>query len=319
VAAVLAILGSLLIAIAVLPETEERRLLVATDAGRMGCVYAAQAVYALTFTHLYLARHEWFDGLLKPYWPFIVMAIAFGGVGISEFFARRKHRVLSEPFGRTSVLLPLLPAIGWWVEAARGAPTTDYSLVMFVVGLLYVLVAMTRHSLASAVAASVSGNIALWSLMHDRGFDFVEHPQFWLIPPALSALAGAQLNQTRLTKEQLTAVRYVSMLVIYLSSTSEIFITGLDTLWPPLILASLSIIGVLAGMALHIRPFIYLGASFVFLSMVTMVWHASRRFEQVWPWWAFGICVGLAMLVFFGLFEKRRGKLAALVEGRIEK
>jgi hypothetical protein len=48
--------------------------------------------------------------------------------------------------------------------------------------------------------------------------------------------------------------------------------------------------------------------------MITMVWHASNKLDMVWPWWAFGICVGLAMLVLFGLFEKKRPEITALVE-----
>ena len=72
--------------------------------------------------------------------------------------------------------------------------------------------------------------------------------------------------------------------------------------------------GVLVGIAFQIRAFLYLGTSFVFLSMVTMVWHASRAFGQVWPWWVFGICVGLGMLVLFGLFEKKRTEITAIIE-----
>jgi hypothetical protein len=47
--------------------------------------------------------------------------------------------------------------------------------------------------------------------------------------------------------------------------------------------------------------------------MITMVWHASRSLGQVWPWWAFGILMGLAMLTFFGIFEKKRPEITALV------
>lgn len=311
VAVVLGLLAATLISMAVAPS---KRHDATSETLRMAYVYAAQVVLALAFGHMYLTRPEWFDSLLRPYWPYIVMAIAFVGVGLSEWLQRYKLRVLSEPLSRTGVFLPLLPALGWWVEASRGEPTTDYDMVMFVVGLLYVVVSVCRQSALSAAAAGVAGNIALWALMADRGWNFAAHPQFWLIPPALSVLVGTQLNRHRLSTEQLTAIRYVCILVVYLSSTSEIFITGVTSIWPPLILAALAVCGVLAGMALQIRAFLYLGTSFVFLSMVTMVWHASKTFGQVWPWWAFGICVGLAMLVFFGLFEKKRAEITVLVE-----
>lgn len=316
VAGVLLAFAGGLVALAVSPDLAQRRGWQATETFRMGYVYAAQVVLALVFAHLYLTRPTWFDGFLRPYWPFIVMAIAFGGVGLGEMFQRMKLRVLAEPLGRTGAFLPLLPALGWWIESLSGEPTTDYALVMFVVGLLYVLHSICRQSTLSAVAAGLAGNVALWALLAKReGFAFVDHPQFWLIPPAISVLAAVQVNQRRLREEQLTAVRYICMLVIYLSSTAEIFITGIgESTWPPLMLMAIAVLGVLAGIALQIRAFLYVGTGFVLLSMITMVWHASNALNEVWPWWAFGICVGLAMLVLFGLFEKKRPEITALVE-----
>lgn len=315
VALVLALLAAALVVLAIYRGAEGGVAWLTRDDQRMACVYGAQLVLALAFGHLYLTRSVWFDGLLRPYWPFVVMALAFGGVGISEWMQRLKQRVLAEPLQMTSMFLPLIPAIGWWIEALRGEPTTDYALVMFVVGLLYVIVSALRQSTTSAIFAGVAGNIALWSLMHDSGFNFTQHPQFWLIPPAVCVLAAAQVQQRRLSAEQLAAARYLCMLVIYLSSTSEIFITGIgDSLWQPMALATLAVLGVIAGIVLQVRAFLYLGTSFVFLAVVTMVWHAAQSLHHVWPWWAFGICLGLAILVFFGLFEKKKVEITAFVD-----
>ena len=52
-------------------------------------------------------------------------------------------------------------------------------------------------------------------------FSFAEHPQFWLIPPALSVLVAAQVNRRKLAPEMLAAIRYAATIVLYLSSTSE--------------------------------------------------------------------------------------------------
>jgi len=98
--------------------------------------------------------------------------------------------------------------------------------------------------------------------------------------------------------------------VIYLSSTSEIFINGLgEKLWPPIVLAVLAVGGILVGMMLQIRAFLYLGIVFLLLALVTMVSHAHQRFEHVWPWWAFGFSLGVAILVMFGLFEKKKKEM----------
>jgi hypothetical protein len=113
-----------------------------------------------------------------------------------------------------------------------------------------------------------------------------------------------------LSAEQLTALRYICVLAIYLSSTSEVFVQGLgQTLWPPMILALLSVGGMFLGIVLQIRAFLFLGAGFVLLSIVSMVWHASIAIDHTWPWWAFGIGLGVCILIFFGFFEKQRPEI----------
>ena len=93
IAVVLVALIAGLISLAVLPGRDP---LVLSETGRQGYVYAAEATAALLFAHLYVCRPEWF-GLLRPYWPFVVMGIAFLGVGAAELFQRCRIRVLAEP------------------------------------------------------------------------------------------------------------------------------------------------------------------------------------------------------------------------------
>jgi hypothetical protein len=136
----------------------------------------------------------------------------------------------------------------------------------------------------------------------------------WIIPPALCVLAAAQLNRTQLRASQLTGIRYASMVLIYLSSTVEMFVTGVgDSILAPMLLAGLAVIGAMMGIVMQIRAFLYLGTSFLFLSIVTMVWHASTHINHSWPWWAFGIGLGLAILAMFGVFEKRRQDILQVI------
>jgi hypothetical protein len=253
-----------------------------------------------------------FHGRIRQYWPYILMAIAFAGVGVGELLQRRGVRVVSDPLQRTGSFLPLVPALGMWVIAAE---RTNYSVLLFVVGLLYLLLAFTRRSALCAAAAVVAGNGALWSLFRQTDFTFAEHPQLWLIPPAVCALVAGQLNRRRLSAAQLTGLRYASVLVIYLSSAGEMFLRGIgESLWPPMILAVLSVAGVFVGMVLQVRAFLYLGSSFVLLAVVSMVWHASQVIHHSWPWWAFGIGLGVGILVLFGVFEKKRPELLAWIQ-----
>ncbi len=306
VVVVLVAMAAGLISLALLPSRVWREL---NDRQRRICVYAAEVVATLLFAHVYMCKPALFAGFFRPYWPYVVMALAFAGVAVGELFQRSGLRVLSDPLQRTSAFLPLIPALGFWIVVAE---KTDYSMVLFAAGVVYVLLSALRRSALSGVAAVMAGNAGLWSLLADSGLAFWQHPQFWLVPPAASALIAGQINRRRLKPAQLAALRYAGVLVIYLSSTSEIFLRGVgESLWPPMILAALSVAGVFVGIILQVRAFLYLGTSFVMLSVISMVWHAQRAIDHVWPWWAFGIGLGIGILVIFGLFEKKRTEITA--------
>ena len=297
-----------LLAIAVLPKHDPLSL---SLEGRQGYVYAAQGVLALLGVHVYLSMPWLFEfGILK-YWPYLAMILAFGGVGVAHLLKKRELQVLAQPIFNTGVLIPIVTAAGFWAVDSRA----DAALVMLLAGLLYLAITIVDQSVWSAVAAIVFGNLALW-LFYDKfpGLAFFTHPQLWLIPPALSVLVAAQVNKHRLSEGQLAMLRYVSLVAIYLSSTSEIFISGLgQRLLPPMILAVLAVLGIFAGMMFQVRAFLYLGSVFLLLAMITMVAHAQQRLDHVWPWWAFGLIMGTAILVMFGLFEKRRSDMQAIV------
>ncbi len=315
VAIVLVGLAAALISLAALPGRDPLNL---SESGRMVYVYAAEAVLSLLFVHIRLTMPELFRGYLLPYWPFIVMVIAFVGIGVGEMLAKLRMNVLSEPLRRTGIFLPLLPAIGYWVhveQMGRASIVGEYSTVLFFIGLLYIVLAMWRQSFLYGALAGLAGNGALWALLHEHGFEILAHPQMWLIPPAVSVLGAAQINRDRLSEAQLTAIRYLAVTVIYVSSTGEMFLQGVgESLWLPMVLAALSVLGVFAGILMRVRAFLYLGASFLLLSLVSMVWHAARNIGHVWPWWAFGIALGLAILALFGVFEKKRNEVLGVLE-----
>jgi hypothetical protein len=278
-------------------------------------VYGAQVVAALTFAHLYLSRPEWFSGVFAKYWPYIVMAIAFGGVGLGELFHRLRIRVLAEPFTRSGSLLPLLPAIGIWQFAGASSRPT----LLFAVALLYALVAMLRRSIVGGLTAAIAGNAALLVLMAEQGVEFRSNPQFWLIPPAVSVLVATHVNRRRLDEQSLTAIRYFAMLVIYVSSSYEVFYRGFtdelwQSLWPPMLLIVLSVAGVLTGMLLRIRAFLYLGTAFVLVAITSIIHHSAQSIDQIWPWFCFGMALGVAGLLLFGVFELKRPEILRYVE-----
>jgi hypothetical protein len=65
---------------------------------------------------------------------------------------------------------------------------------------------------------------------------------------------------------------------------------------------------------MQIRAYLYLGSVFVLVSLVSMVAHASRSIDHIWPWWAFGIGLGVAILILFGYFESRRAQILVVID-----
>jgi len=283
-----------------------------SERGRTLYVYAAEAFGALLFLHIRVTMPWLFRGWFMQFWPLVVMGIAYLGVGLGEVFLRRRQRVLSEPLQTTGVLLPLLPVLGFWSVGSQ----VHYSLLLLSIGVLYASMSVLRRSSLYGILAAVAANGSLWYLLHDTGgLAFLDHPQLWLIPPALSALIAGYINRERLTPQQSAALRYASAIVIYVSSTADIFINGVaNAPWLPAVLAGLSIVGVLAGIWLRVRAFLYLGTAFMLVAIMTIIWHAAVHQQRTYILWAAGILTGALIIALFGLFEKRRDDVLRVVE-----
>lgn len=283
-----------------------------SERGRTVYVYAAEAMAALLFMHIRLSMPWLFHGWFVRYWPLIVMLLAFLGVGFSELFRRQRRLVLADPLERTGALLPLLPVLGFWILPAR----VHYSLLLVTAGALYAVLSIMRRSFGFGLIAALAANGGLWYLLaRTDGFGLLEHPQVWLIPPALCVLAAAYLNRDRLSNPQMTTIRYLAGTTIYVSSTADIFLVGVaNAPWLPLVLAGASVAGIFAGILMRVRAFLYLGTSFLMLALMTVIWYAAVDLHQTWIWSLAGIITGILIIALFAVFEKKRGDVLRLVE-----
>jgi hypothetical protein len=285
-----------------------------SERGRTLYVYVAEALAALLFLHIRVTMPWLFRGWFLQFWPLVVMAIAFIGVGFGELFERRRQRVLAEPLHNTGALLPLLPVIAFWFPTLTSQ--VHYSLLLLSIAVLYAAVSALRQSFFYGVLAAIAANGSLWYWLYTReGLSLLEHPQLWLIPPAISALIAGHINRQRLTQQQSAALRYAAAIVIYVSSTADVFINGVaDAPWLPAVLAALSILGVFAGILLRVRAFLYLGTAFLVVALMTIIWHAAIHQQRTWILWVAGIITGALIIALFGLFEKRRDDVLRMVE-----
>jgi hypothetical protein len=281
-------------------------------------VYAAEALAGLVGLHLWLTMPWLFRlGIMERYWMLIVLGVAFSGAALSEIFHRRGMPVLSQPLERTAALLPLVPAIGFFIPA--DVETTlllagKSPALWFLGGLFYGFLAATRNSRFYGMLSLAAGVIGFWALWMYQEWRFLEHPQLWLIPVGLAILAAEYLNRDRLNKTLTTVFRYVALSLIYLSSTAEYIRELGDSLWLPLVLIGLSVLGVLVGVVLRIRSFLVVGITFLLLVMVTMVKYAAVDLDQTWILWVFCIALGAGLITTFAVFEKRREDILAAVK-----
>jgi hypothetical protein len=311
-----------------------------TPFGRTGYVYLAEILLVLLFVHVRLNIPQVFRPEAVRLWTFIVMLLAFIGVGLAELFARRGLRVLSRPLLRTGVLLPLIPLVAFWAKppklimdfAEDRAPGLEpmlgylsklpqhfdmYALLWFLAGLLYGLIALTRRSFGWALIGALATNFGIWALLVNSQVPAAVHPQAWAIPLALIVLISEHVNRHRLRAEAASGLRYLGISMIYVSSASDLFIAGVgNSLWLPVILAALCLAGVAAGVLLRVRAFLYLGIGFLLLDIFSMIWHAAVDRQQTWIWYASGIILGAMIIALFAVLEKRRNDVRELV-GRL--
>jgi len=293
-------------------------------------VYLAEVLVVLFFTHIRFNVPELFLPGAVQYWTFAVMAIAFVVVGLAELFERRKLAVLATPLRRTGVLVPLVPLLTFWAKppafltqfATDKAPGLSpllgyleklpqhfdtYAWLWFLAGGLYGLVALARNSFGWALLAALATNAALWSLLTHNQIPFAVHPQAWVIPFALIVLVSEHINRARLRPDVANGLRYVGVGMIYLASSADMFVAGVgQSVWLPVILALFCVFGVLAGIMMRVRAFLFLGVGFLLLDIFAMIWHAAVDLQQTWVWYVSGIVLGVAILAIFAVFEKRK-------------
>jgi hypothetical protein len=268
---------------------------------------------ALAFIHLRITAPWLFGGVMAQYWPLLVMAIAFAAVALADLFRRNQTIALSSPLFTTGAFLPLLPVAAFWLAPSR----VELWALLCTAGFFYAILSAARRSFGFGVLAALAANGGLWSILaRQPALAFLVHPQVWLIPAAASVLVAAQLNRERLAAGQLRFVRYCCLMIVYVSSTADIFLNGVaDHPALPLVLGGVSVAGVMLGILFRLRAFLFLGTSFLVLSIATMIYYASVDLHWTWLWYVAGIALGAAILVTFALFEKKRAEMVALVDG----
>jgi hypothetical protein len=313
---VLAGLGGLVvmaIAFAILPRLDPLKL---DDRRRQIYVYLAEFLIFVICLHLKCTLPDLFRlEIMRRFWMLIVLGVAFLGAALAELFERLKMPVLSRPLERTALLLPLAPAIGFFVPVLHAVNEPlrlagQSPAVWFLGGLFYGILAVTRRKAGFGVLAAVATTVGLEVLWYQLDFG-LDRLQLWFIPVGLLILISEFLNRDRLTAGQTAAARYLGLSFIYISSSAEYLPAVGQSVWLPLVLVALSLAGILAGVLFRVRSFLCMGMTFLLLVIATMIYWAYTDLHQTWIFWSCCILAGITILAAVGLYEKRRERMVA--------
>ena len=303
---------------------------------RKGFVWAAEIAFVFALLHLRLNVPDLFPGFLGGKWPLILMGVGFAATAAGELFARRGNFVLADPLRKTGFSLPMVPLLAFVLKPAilalrleEGLPGLEpilrylhnlpdspalHASLWFLLGVLYLMVAGMRRSPNHLLLAALWANFGLWVVLaNQQGLGLFVHPQLWLIPVGVILLAAEIVNRPRLSAEQRQSIRWFALSLIYVSSAADLFIAGLGE-WPlAVLLAVLAVAGIFLGIFLRVRALLFMGIAFLAVDVFAQIWHAAVDHRQTWIWWICGIVLGIAILVMFALFEKRRNDVERML------
>ena len=81
-----------------------------------------------------------------------------------------------------------------------------------------------------------------------------------------------------------------------------------------MVLLTLALAGIAAGIVLKIKPFLFCGAAFTVVSLIGMTRNAAQAIDQNWPWWVFCIAIGVSLITMLAYFEKNRPRVVAYLD-----
>jgi hypothetical protein len=176
---------------------------------------------------------------------------------------------------RFAALLPLGVALVLPQEA-----TLSTAMAAAGSAILYGTLGYLERSRLLGSLGAAAGNLALLLFALSRGLQGVE---VWLAPAGLFVLAIAQLFAASLAHPSRVTLRVVGSLLLYLPAATQIaFQVGNAREGAyPVVFGLACLVGVAAGMVLHIRAYLALGVTFLVLDVVASLVRAGLRDHRV--------------------------------------
>ena len=167
----------------------------------------------------------------------------------------------SRPLYRLALLLPLLAlmTVPWQLASAWTGGA------LLAVAVLYLSLAGTlRNPLPLYLGVlALNGAVYLWAPLWAGRYGLW---QFYLIPAAVSVLVLLHLHRRELRPKVLSTARLAALSALYAGAGLDVFLR--PELWVFVLALVLALAGVILGIALRVRAFLYAGVAFLVLNVL---------------------------------------------------
>ncbi len=184
----------------------------------------------------------------------LLIAFAYG-----LFFSQRLFP--SKPLLNMALFMPVLAI--FTVPLQLASPETSVTLIM--TGLLYVMMRRYTQQKIPLYLALLAFNAGVY-LWIPSLVDSSHLIQIYVIPAALSILLLLQLHSRELKPSVLMGSRLAATGTIYACATVDVFLRAELSIF--ILAMVLSVVGILLGIALRTRAFLYTGVSFLLLNVL---------------------------------------------------
>jgi hypothetical protein len=237
--------------------------------------------------------------IIRPYAAAIACIIAYGLFALPW----REWGWSARPWQRSAACLP--SAIVVLTMGGIAAPS------LLIVATFYAAIARLNNTIRLTYLSVVLSNWALFRFYHHQN---LTHSLWYVLALGMSALYILQVEPS-LRSLEARETRHTFRLFASGSIGLTALLHSPSDLSMSLVAAAIGIVFVLAGLAVHVRAYLFVG-TLTFVSVVLIqVWSAIAQYSFLI--WAILIGAGIAIILFVANFEARRDRMLSLWQGLV--
>jgi hypothetical protein len=214
-----------------------------------------------------------------------------------------QQRFPSKPLLNMALLMPVLAILTVPLQLFVSPET---SVMLIATGLLYSIIHNYTQQKKSLYMALLAFNVGVYLWIPNLAKES-QLIQIYVIPAALSCLLLLHLHSRELKPSVLMGSRLAAVSSIYACATVDVFLRAELGIF--ILAMALSVVGILLGIALRTRAFLYAGVSFLLLNVIGQALRFYLKQE-----WGIGIVLLVMGAIILGFMIWFDGKKVAILQ-----